>query len=67
MFLTQEELRDLTGLKRPTAQVAWLRDHNWPVELDARKRPRVLRSVVLARMGGLPEQRQAGPNWEALR
>jgi hypothetical protein len=51
MFLTADELADLTGLKRPTAQYLWLRDNGWPVELDARKRPRLLRAVVEARMG----------------
>lgn len=66
MFLTPDELLDLTGLKRPTAQYLWLRDNGWPVELDARKRPRLLRSVVEARMGAAPMQKQAGPNWEAL-
>lgn len=52
MFLTAAELVDLTGLKRPKAQYAWLRANGWPVELDARRRPRLLRSVVEARMGG---------------
>jgi hypothetical protein len=51
MFLTADEIADLTGLKRPTAQYLWLRDNGWPVELDARKRPRLLRAVVEARMG----------------
>lgn len=66
MFLTETELRDLTGLKRPAAQFAWLRANGWPVERDAAGRPRVLRAVVEARMGAVPLHQQAGPNWEAL-
>lgn len=27
MFLTHDEIVDLTGLKRPTAQYLWLRDN----------------------------------------
>ena len=46
MFLTADELADLTGLKRPKAQAAWLRSRGWPVEVDARGRPRLLRSVA---------------------
>ena len=67
MFLNPQELADLTGLKRPTAQYLWLRDNGWPVELDARKRPRLLRAAVEARMGAVPTHKQAGPNWDAIR
>ena len=67
MFLTPQELSDLTGLKRPTAQYLWLRDNGWPVELDARKRPKVLRAVLEARMGAIPLAKQPAPNWDALR
>ncbi len=67
MFLTEYELRDLTGLTRPAAQGRWLRRNGWPVVEDARGRPRVLRSVVLARLGGAPNAgHSAGPNWDAL-
>jgi hypothetical protein len=59
MFLTAVELADLTGLRRPTAQYAWLRENGWPVERDARGRPRLLRAVVEARLGAVPQQRQA--------
>lgn len=67
MFLTADELADLTGFKRPGAQYRWLRDEGWPVKQDAKGRPLLLRSVVEARLGAVPVHRQAGPNWEALR
>jgi hypothetical protein len=66
VFLTAEELVDLTGLKRPSAQYGWLERNGWPVERDARGRPLLLRSVVVARLGGVPDTRQSGPNWAAL-
>lgn len=66
MFLTAEELTDLTGLKRPRAQLVWLRANGWPVEEDASGRPVLLRSVVEARMGAVPLHQQAAPNWDAL-
>ena len=67
MFLTVDELADLTGLKRPTAQLNWLRLRGWPVESDAKGRPRVLRSVVEARLGGVSAPTRAEPNFGALR
>lgn len=67
MFLTAEELADLTGLKRPSAQLQWLRLRGWPVESDAKGRPRVLRSVVEARLGGISAPAKTEPNFGALR
>ena len=66
MFLTADELADLTGLKRPSAQYRFLLREGWPVELDSKRRPLVLRSVMVARLGGVPDTRQSGPNWAAL-
>lgn len=65
MFLTPDEIAELTGLKRPRAQVFWLRANGWPVETDAAGRPKLLRSVVEARMGSVATQ-TATPNWGAL-
>jgi hypothetical protein len=68
MFLTPDELADLTGLKRPTAQYAWLRANGWPVERDAAGRPKVLRAVVEARMGAcVGGTMKVEPNFGALR
>ena len=66
MFLTAEEIADLTGIKRPSAQVLWLRSNGWPVEVDVAGRPKLLRAVVEARMGAVPLHQQAAPNWDAL-
>ena len=67
MFLTADELRQLTGLKRKGDQARFLRGQGYAVELDANGRPLVLRSAVEARMGAVPVAKQAEPNWEALR
>ncbi len=52
MLLANQELKDLTGYVRPSAQARWLKAHGWPFELDAHRRPKVLRSVAVARLGG---------------
>jgi len=52
MFLTTDELEDLTGYKRRSSQREWLRARAYPFELDAWGRPKVLRSHVEQRLGG---------------
>ena len=66
MFLTPAELHDLTGYKRASAQLTWLRERGWPVEEDRHGRPRLLRAVLEARMGAVPPPSEAAPNWDAL-
>lgn len=61
MFLTQDELFDLSGLRQAAAQIRWLRDHRYPMEIGADGKPRVLRSVVLARLGGSGQNEPTGP------
>jgi hypothetical protein len=64
MFLTEEEVRELTGLVRPAAQVRWLKEHSYPFEVNAKGHPKVLKSVVEKRLGGKlssePQLRLAG-------
>lgn len=55
-FLTETELSDLTGWKLPSKQAYWLKSHGWQFETDAKKRPKVLRIAMLARLGGLDVQ-----------
>jgi hypothetical protein len=52
MLLTEQDIKELTGRQRPTAQVRWLKAHGWPFEVDADGRPKVLRAVSVARLGG---------------
>lgn len=52
MFLDHDELEDLTGYKRAADQRRWLIQNGYKHELDARNRPKVLRSHVEQRLGG---------------
>ena len=60
MFLTPEELQDLTGYKIKPKQIAWLRANAYPFEIAGDGRARVLKAVVLAKLGGMAQQSQ-GP------
>ncbi|MCP1675496.1 hypothetical protein J2T57_002646 [Natronocella acetinitrilica] len=52
MFLTDDELEELTGYKSPPKQREWLLSRRYAFEVNARNRPKVLRSVVEHRLGG---------------
>jgi hypothetical protein len=51
MFLTAEELRELTGYTYNSRQIHWLRSHNWKFEVTAQQRPKVARSYFDSRLG----------------
>lgn len=51
-FLTIQELSELTGYRRRSGQCEWLDDNGYPYELDKDGKPKVLKSVVLGRIGG---------------
>lgn len=67
LFLTPEQLEDLTGLRQPAAQIRWLRANRITVYVRADGRPRVPVSELQRRAqptdAGAPSQ----PNFEALR
>lgn len=73
MFLTAEELRELTGYTYYCRQIDWLRNHNWKFELTAQLRPKVARSYFESRLGGgsakqdvKAEALPVRPNFQAL-
>lgn len=69
MFLTREELRELTGLSRPSAQIRWLRANGFEVLRRADGVPLILRDALTTRMGfGDANHRRvvAKPCWNAL-
>ena len=49
MFLTRDELRELSGYKRRTEQARWLRENKYPFELDKDGNPKVPRLAVETR------------------
>ncbi len=53
MLLTREELRELTGRRTAAAQIRWLREQRIPHLIGADGRPKVLRSTLLAMLGGI--------------
>ena len=64
LFLNHDEIEELTGYKKPSAQIRWLREHGYLFEVDARGRPRVLTSHVMRKLGG---EVQSEPNPPQLR
>lgn len=57
MFLTDAELRELTGYAYCSKQIEWLRRNNWKFEVTAQHRPKVARIYFEARLGA-PSSRQ---------
>jgi hypothetical protein len=51
MFLTADELKELTGYTYNCRQIEWLRSRNWKFEVTAQKRPKVARSYFESRLG----------------
>jgi hypothetical protein len=72
MFLTESELRELTGYVYHCRQIEWLRRHNWKFEVTAQQRPKVARSYFDSRMGALgkttaePGSPAVRPNFQAI-
>lgn len=69
MFLTAQELKDLTGRIYAKSQIKWLNERGYPFELDARGRPKVLKNFVELKMG-IPARKikkSSEPNFDALR
>lgn len=65
-FLKDSEVERLTGLKRPSAQIRWLRERGWPHEVNATNRPIIARAEMERRLTGLARRRIPEPNWSAL-
>lgn len=68
LFLTAEELRDLTGYQKPGRQIAWLRAQGFTFRIAADGHPRVDRSHYLKLMGGMIEakHKKTEPNFSGL-
>lgn len=52
MFLTQDQIIDLTGRQKPVLQRRWLIEHGYKFEVRADGRPVVLASVIETKLGG---------------
>ena len=69
IFLTQEEIKDLTDRKIPKAQIRWLKNNAYPFEVGASGKPKVLRSLVLERLKSCTTSLSNSnePNFDAIR
>ena len=61
MFLEPEEIEALTGYKTPRRQIKWLQANGYPHEIGGDKLPKVLRSLVVSRLGGVVETQTPEP------
>ena len=75
MFLTAEELRELTGYAFHSLQIGWLRRNGWKFEVTGQNRPKVARTYFDSRLGGAsplsklenqPVVLTVKPNFQAL-
>nr|WP_298118246.1 DUF4224 domain-containing protein [uncultured Pseudomonas sp.] len=51
MFLTADEVAELTGYQKPSAQIRWLEAERFGFVVGGDGVPKVLREVVLSRLG----------------
>ncbi|MBX3619494.1 MAG: DUF4224 domain-containing protein [Rhizobacter sp.] len=54
LFLTADELEELTGFKSARGQARWLDQHRWRYALTCSKKPRVSRDYFSERVGARP-------------
>ena len=74
LFLSKDEIAELTGYKLPAHQRRWLQDRGWVFERNATNRPIVGRAYALSRLGGAthtaptssPSSSTPRPNFGAL-
>lgn len=68
LFLSDDEVQELTGLRRPAAQLGWLLDQGFTAMRRADGRVLVARAHVLKLMGGTDTagERLPEPDWSAL-
>jgi hypothetical protein len=68
MFLTHDEVTYLTGYKRPSAQIRWLRENGFNFRVAADGHSRVERAHCQAMMGTANRTaRRAEPNFQGCR
>ena len=55
LFLSRDELVELTDRQKSDAQIRWLKRNRVPFVTSEDGKPKVLRSVLVARLGGIVE------------
>ncbi|ONH52824.1 protein of unknown function [Pseudomonas cedrina] len=59
MFLTRDEVAELTGYQKPSAQIRWLEAQQFGFIVGGDGVPKVLRQVVISRLGGQATQKRS--------
>lgn len=68
LFLSADELRELTDLKIAKAQIRWLNKNKYPYEISAAGKPKVLRSLLIDRLQNVSTfSSKTEPNFDAIR
>jgi hypothetical protein len=66
LFLTAEQLEDMTGYRSHAGQIGWLRDNGYAFEVRKDGRPNVLLDQVRERQCRKAES-TPGPDWSWLK
>lgn len=67
LFLDADDLEQLTGRKRPSDQIAWLRDRGYAHDVNGAGRPVVAVAEIEHRLvSRVARRRRDEPNWSAL-
>lgn len=65
MFLSPADIETLTGRKRPSAQIRWLRRNGWRITVNALGHPNIAVAEFMRRTVGGAVTKQE-PNWGAV-
>lgn len=68
MFLSTEEITRLTGKRRPSAQIRWLKDHGYRFTVNGLNEPIVAVAESHRKLvgGSGSKERQVEPDWGAM-
>ena len=67
MFLSPEEIQRLTGKKRPSAQIRWLRARRYKIDVNGLGEPILHVREANRKLVGGQASREEQPNWGAMR
>jgi hypothetical protein len=66
MFLTPDELKDLTDRPQPKRQIEWLQRHGWSFEIGASGKPKVHIDHAREKLGGKQAVSHWMPDWSKV-
>ena len=61
MFLTPDEVADMTGYTKTRYQIQWLNAERFGYVVSSKGEPKVLRAVVVGRLGGEHSRKRGEP------